>query len=229
MENHNTNSGNPAGAEPTSALIACVTGIVVQVYKIAASKFEKTSIGTRVDFPIRQLVQEVLCEYIAAHDPKGDRAPGQHFIRLDLNEYMLGKFLSGVGRRSANPADYYPALWRGEVILLGKRRLAEKTTGAAIIVYTRDAFLADPQLTNEDRAWLDPAATHILVDVLAFSNTIGAPQLSPHRFVRNMAGGNNAQLTASADELRSEAQLVAAYDESYVTVGDEPVRMPLAH
>jgi hypothetical protein len=217
--NVSLNSGNPAGAEPNSA-IACIAGIFVQVYGIAASKFETACVGTRVAFPMQQFVQEFVAQ--AVNSWKGpDRAPGQHFIQLKLNEYMLGKFLSGVGRRTTDPKEYFPALWRGEVVLLGRRKLAEPTTGVAVIVYTREAYLNDPQIDEAGRRWLDPRTTHVLVDVLAFSNTIGSPQLSPHRFVRNMAGGNNTQLTASADELRAEAQLVAAYDASYVTVGDD--------
>lgn len=190
-----------------------------QVFAIALSKFEKSTVGTRVKLGLTQFVQEFAGEALAKHDHSANRAPGQCFIFLDATPETLNiLFDAGVGRRTTNPSDYFPALWRGEVLLLGRRSLALPVTGAACIIYSREAFLADPDLTEEERRWLDPETQWVLVDVLAFSGPKG--ELSPGRFVRNMAGENNAHMQASADELRAEAVRVAAYDNEYVTVGD---------
>lgn len=203
-------------------IIRIIGGLVIQVHAIAASKFEKmVPVGTKVKLSAQQFCQEILQPALMAHDAGTNRAPGQHFVLLKQlrEENLAAIFESGVGRRTQNPSDYFPVLWRGEVALVGKRSLALPVTGAACIVYTRAAYLADPQITDEGRRWLEPETTHVLVDVLAFSGP--EARLGYARFVKNLAGGNNAQLAATADEIRQEARLVEAYNAEYVVVGDQ--------
>ena len=108
---------------------------------------------------------------------------------------------------------------RGERGIFLKRQHAAKCTGLAVIVYTLDAFKADPQVTPERLAALEDGTTHVLVAVLGFSDS-PKPEVSSHRFTRNAAGGNNEYLAMTADELRAKAKAVVEYEKNWQTVAD---------
>ena len=94
---------------------------------------------------------------------------------------------AGVGPQSTNPTDYVCRLHRGHVGAYLKREHAAPITGCAVVVYTREAYLANPEITAME-AYRIGDATHVLVAVLAFAGP-EAP-LTPHRLVANLAGGN---------------------------------------
>jgi len=84
-------------------------------------------------------------------------------------------------------------------------------------VYTRDAYVADPDITPEDIQALGDS-THVIIAVLASSGP-SAP-LTPHRFVHNLAGGNNEALLWTADEIRAKAKEILSYANEYSVVAD---------
>lgn len=112
---------------------------------------------------------------------------------------------------------------RGEYIIVARRRRLSKeqigkVDGAAAIIYNRDAVLADPQVSDEDKTDFESEKfTHMLVTVLGFRGP-KAPA-SSHRFVRNVAGGNAAYLSKSGDELREEAAAIVEYEQQWMLLG----------
>ena len=128
---------------------------------------------------------------------------------------------AGVGRRSAEPEDYVLRANRGRVNAYLRRSAAAQVESLACIIYTREAYLADPDV-REDMEEFDRItrsdATHVLVAILAAAGP-KAP-LTPIRFVENLAGGNREALLWSADEIRQKATAIAEYDRDWVVVAD---------
>jgi 1-deoxy-D-xylulose 5-phosphate reductoisomerase len=128
----------------------------------------------------------------------------------------------GMGRNRNNPDDYVLRSNRGKVHAYLKRQYAEPVTDCHIVVYTKEAYLADPDI-DEDPNEADfinsqDNVTHVLVAVLASSGV--SSKLSPYRFVKNLAGGNHEALVWSADEIREKAKEIAADVDDWCIVAD---------
>lgn len=181
------------------------------------SAYADAAIGTRV--LDRQGFEVILADAIETHDTAGDRVPGQHFIVL--SEAAKATVSAGVGRRSADPADYVVREHRGRVDAYLKRELAAAVEGVAAVVYTAEAYLSDPDVEGEPEEAArvrESGASHVLVAVLAFAGP-KAP-LSPYRLVHNLAGGNREAEAWSAEEIRRIASEVLAYDSDWAVVAD---------
>ena len=157
---------------------------------------------------------------VAAHNFAVDRVPGQGFISVpEAIPYVS----AGVGHPKADPSAYSLKLYRGAVSAYLKREHAAPVESVACVVYTRDAYLKDPDVTAEERERVTASnflpVTHVLVAVLA---TAGArSQLSPYRFAHNLAGGNREAQLWSADEIRAKAQEIIEYAGQWATVADD--------
>jgi len=177
---------------------------------------DNAAIGTRVTNEVGFI--DVTDRAIRGCDFSAQTVPGQAFIPCnDLVPYLS----AGVGRRTANPEDYVLRLHRGRVDAYLRREQAVPCEGAAIIVYTRDAYLADPDVQKDDaeRTRIEASyATHVLVAVLGFAGP-KAP-LSPYRLTANLAGGNKEAALWTADEIRARAEASIAYDSEWVVVAD---------
>lgn len=149
------------------------------------------------------------------HDVSKDRVPGQHFITLPpaANMYVSG----GVGLNTDRPEDYVLAEHRGRVNAYLKRQFALPVESVSCVVYTRDAYCADPDVTEQERQRIGDC-THVLVAVLASAGP--PPALSPYRLVHNLAGGNKEAMVWTADEIRAKAVGVKSFDDTYSTVAD---------
>ena len=188
----------------------------------ALQAYKGAAVGSRVlyDLPFN----EGLFTAVKDHDPSVDRVAGQHFIVLP--EELYDTVSAGDGRRTDNPNDYVVRSHRGEVGLFLKRLQAGATNFLAVVVYTIEAYIADPdviadadELVRVIRAkWHDHGTSHVLVAVIASS----APQapLTPYRLVKNLAGGNNEALVWSADEIREKARASATYWDEWCVVAD---------
>jgi hypothetical protein len=155
-------------------------------------------------------------EAVANHDFTQDRIQGQAYIVCD----MLAPYVScGVGLQSKNPDDYVLREHRGNVSAYLKREFAAKTTGVALVVYTRAAYLSDPDITPEEASRIIQLdASHIIVAVLA---SAGPPSpLTPYRLVHNLAGGNKEAQVWTADEIRAKAKEALEYHNRWSTVSD---------
>jgi hypothetical protein len=179
-------------------------------------------IGSKVTHPIMFLGP--LYKAVEKHDFSADRIPGQGFIQLPEAVSFVS---AGVGHPTKNPEDYVLREYRGKVSAFLKREFAATTEGCAVVVYTTEAYLADPDITPEEAAriknWLAlpsfyKPVSHVLVAVLAFA---GPPsQLSPHRFTANLAGGNHEAQVWTADEIRAKAKAIMAVENDWTTVAD---------
>ena len=153
---------------------------------------------------------------IAAHDFTTGKVVGQGFSMCpDAVPFVS----AGVGRRSTDASHYNCREHRGVVTAFLKREYAADVTGVALVVYTRDAYMQDPDVTMEECVRVDlTGATHVLVAVLAFAGP-DSP-LPPYRLVWNLAGGNREAAVWTADEIRAKATAAIEYDNQWVTVAD---------
>lgn len=178
------------------------------------SAFGTKVLGTKVLWP--GTFREALEAALEGYDPTGDRVPGQHFVTLP--DTVLPVVSAGVARRDQvpGPEGYVVREHRGRCDAYARREYAAEATGVSVVVYTRVAYLADPDYTPEEVIPED--VTHVIVAVLAFAGP--KPELSPYRLVHNLAGGNLEAETYTADEIRAKARASLEYDNTYVTVSD---------
>ena len=172
--------------------------------------FEERPIGTKIID--HTMFIERLSVAIEVFDFEAQRVPGQGFLVMpDAMPFVS----AGDGPKTDNPDDYHLMVHRGEVSPYLKRDRAGEVAFCAAVVYTREAYAADPEVTAEEAARVSEA-THVLVAVIASSG----PQspLTPHRLVANLAGGNREALAWSADEIRAKALEVHDYWSAWSVV-----------
>lgn len=180
--------------------------------------FDKETVGSKVTDPIPFL--EVLAKALKATDFDSQRVKGQAYIPL---KEALPYVSCGVGVGTDNSSDYIIRKHRGNVSLYLKREHAAPTKSLAVVVYTKEAYLGDPDIQKdpvEMQRARESDSTHFLVAVLA---SAGAPSpYTPGRFVRNLAGGNKEALEWTSGEIREKAKEIIAYydDENWTTVAD---------
>jgi hypothetical protein len=195
------------------------------IHSNVCSAFNPTGIGSRV--VNQELFLAALTKAVLEHDPATDRVPGQHFI--PLTGEVLTSVSAGVGlRKGRKPEDFLVREHRGVIGCYLRRGFAASVDGLAVIVYTALAYLNDPEVkANEAEVkrvnrLLDETdgltPSYVIVAVLASAGP--KPPLSPGRFVANLSGGNKEAATWSADEIRSKAVEVKAYDDTWCVVAD---------
>lgn len=179
--------------------------------------FDFSTVGTKVTD--HATFTAMLGHAVSEHDFTSDDTPGQGYIPLPAEAVAV--VISGVGPRSANRDDYIVRRYRGTDAIFLRRGLAAPPASVAAIVYTRDAYLTDPDVLKdaEEQARIAGSdATHVLVAVLASAGP--RPALGLERLIRNLAGGNKDALAWTADEIRKKAQESICYADDWATVGD---------
>jgi hypothetical protein len=178
------------------------------------SAFQEKAIGTVVTF--HDHFMDVIEAVVSQHDFEKERVPGQAYIEVPAAVPFV---LSGVGKKSPEAWKYHCREHRGVVSAYLKREFAAPVESCAIVVYTRDAYLKDPDVTPEEAARIDAeGATHVLVAVLA---SAGPPSpLPPYRLVWNLAGGNREAALWTADEIRAKAKAAIEFNNEWSTVAD---------
>jgi hypothetical protein len=143
---------------------------------------------------------------------------------------------AGVGPKSADVSRYVLRDWRGEVKPFLKREHASEVESLLVIVYTVDAYLADPQVDASERSQIEAGKattfnprvakpsgfvpyTHVIVAVLANAGP-KPPAYSPSRLVANLAGGNNDAAKWDADTIRAHAVAAQDYAANWSVVAD---------
>jgi hypothetical protein len=199
----------------------------IRICFIAAAQFEGTGVGSVVTNKVAFLgaLNKALETYEFPPDGQGSVALG-----TEANDTVR----AGTAHHTGNPDDYQVVTHRGEVVtVLDREMLSEeqmRPDSVAAIVYTAEAVLADPQVSDEDREYFQEHPNDLyLVTVLGFQ---GPPStISSHRFTRNVAGGNDSFLLPEdiqdAAELRKwytshifdTAQAVVEYEQEWCTVG----------
>ena len=179
--------------------------------------FDDTAVGTRVVQPY--LFMRHLSAAVAVFDFDAQTTPGQGFVSLPKEAFS--SVSAGVGKQRDDPSAYVLRSWRGSVGAYLKREHAAPVESLAAIIYTTDAYLADPDVARDSDEVSRVEATgasHIIVAVLAFAGP-KAP-LSPGRLVSNLAGGNKNALAWNADTIREKAKESAAYAAEWSVVAD---------
>ena len=89
-----------------------------------------------------------------------------------------------------------------------------------MVVYTREAHLADPDVVANptEAARISSDTTHVIVAVLASAGP--SSPLTPFRLVANLTGGNVEALLWTADEIRARAREAFAYAAEWDVVAD---------
>jgi hypothetical protein len=178
--------------------------------------FDPPAIGTRVTH-LKEFL-DALDEAVVKHDFAADRIPGQGFILMPEAVPFVS---AGVGPRTLDPEDYVCRCHRGVVSAYLRRQRAAKVEGCAVVVYTKAAYLVDPDVLAEpaELARIEQSdADYVLVAILAFA---GPKTVLPlYRFVANLAGGNLEALAWTADEIRAKAKEVVECENAWCTVAD---------
>jgi hypothetical protein len=189
--------------------------ISLEIASIVTAFSEKT-VGTKV--VNRQAFVDVAKKAISVYPFHSQRVPGQGFVECPEALLYLS---SGVGKRTNDPKDYHPVLYRGRVELFLKRKNAAELKGCALIVYTKQAYLNDPEVRNdkkERQRISESDCSHVLVSVLGFAGP-KAPY-TPYRLVSNLAGGNKEAETWSVSDIRQKARQSKTYWDEWCTVAD---------
>lgn len=183
----------------------------------SCTAFDVQTIGTKV--VAYEEFYAMLDAALAQHDTSRDKVPGQHYIVLPPE--AATRVSAGVGRRTHNPSAYVLRAHRGRVSAYLKREFAAQADSVAVVVYTREAYFADPDVARggpEANRIREGHATHVIVAVLA---SAGPPSpLTPFRFVANLAGGNKEAQEWTADEIREKARAIVAYADDWDVVAD---------
>ncbi len=180
--------------------------------------YDDETIGSKVidRGHFESFVQQALME----HDTTKDKVPGQHFVQLPVE--ACATVSAGVGPSSENPSHYVVRRHRKRVHAYLRREFAAKAESVAVVIYTIDAVLKDPDCTPEEAERMERCRTagftHCLVAVLAAAGP--PPRLSPYRFTHNLAGGNREALVWTADEIRAKARDIVEFDNDWSTVAD---------
>ena len=190
--------------------------------------FERSTIGSKV-INSREFFM-YLKGAMKDYDVSRDRVPGQHFIVLPVEAYWT--VFAGDGKKTDSADDYVIRNHREGPKMFLRRACAGEVSFLACVVYTREAYMADPDYNPEEP--LPAGATHVVVAVIASSGP--AAPVTPYRFVHNLAGGNNAYaapkcedmddkevidcLQGHIDWLEDEALKVKAYWDEFSVVAD---------
>lgn len=142
--------------------------------------FQTKTIGSKV-LNIPAFLED-LSSLLQNYNPSKDREPGQHFIIMPDSFHTVS---AGDGPKSDNPEDYIVRIHREGPKMFLKRCCAGSVKFLACVVYTREAYLKDPDYYGTEDLG---DATHVIVAVIASSGP-NAP-VTPFRFVHNLAGGN---------------------------------------
>jgi hypothetical protein len=198
------------------------------LFHIAAccSAFSPETVGAKV--LDRRLFDEALEKALASYDTARDGVAGQMCIELPPDAY--GTVSAGVGCRAGRIlADHVIRRHQGRYEVFLQRAFAAPVTQLHVIVYTREAYLADPQIPVAEARQLGEA-THVIMavhvgagpsvplEVRIHAGSTGL--MTPYRFVHGLAGGNLAAAMWTPQEIHEIAKEVIAYDEMWCTVAD---------
>ncbi len=142
---------------------------------------------------------------VAEHDFNADRVPGQGFITLP--EAACTSVSAGVWPAHRRPGRLRDRCAPRPSRCISQERKAAKVETVASIIYTKQAYLQDPDVAKEpeEAARVGASdATHVIVAVLASAGP--KPPLTATRFVHNLAGGNREAEKWTADEIPREGE-----------------------
>jgi len=189
--------------------------------------FNSLTLGSKV--ANRRAFEMALSAALNEHDTSDDRAPGQHFVHLPESAIAHAGITCGIGHRHVinahgntvmrGPEDYVMREHRGLLTSYLKRRTALPCASLACVVYTNEAYNADPQVKKCGRyapAW----ASHVIVAVLASPAGTPTPPRSTFRLADCLAGGNNEADAWTLEDVRIMCKESVGFELQYCVVCD---------
>lgn len=196
---------------------------------LSATK-EKT-VGTKLSDKDKFL--SLLDKETAKVDFENQRVIGQAKVSLPAEAYDTVS--CGVGKRTLNQDDYCIRVNRGEVNLYLKREYAASVANLDVIVYTKDAYLDDPDTKENPEEFARISAAEVDYIVVAILASAEVPsELTYLRFAKNLAGSNKKYdldvivpdngtietIRENIQSLKEEAARVADYNSHWAVVAD---------
>jgi len=144
-------------------------------------------------------------------------------VYIDLPEALLcvsGGLARREGVRHVNVRAH-----RGQFGVYAPRVLAEPPEKLGVVVYTIKAYLADPEVDEEEaRSLIWSQAKYVIVAVLSAPKGVGGDGvMGTYRFTSNLASGNNKYKPENGytlDKAISDAKLCLEYENTWITVAD---------
>jgi hypothetical protein len=194
-------------------------------HDIAAAQFEGYAIGTVVKPECRQKLSETIqVSIVVANISNAGLFGEEGQAVIPLGVETIDWIIPGVAQRKLAGDMYKLAYHRGEYIVVMDRQkavdedLLPEIAHVSAVVYNAKGVLEDPQVEDGHRKhFTDNPDDFLLVTLL--TGTDSPPELSSHRLVRNMAGGNIKYLNMSASELRDEATRTVTFEQNWIIVG----------
>jgi len=164
---------------------------------------------------------------IESFDWSSCKAPGQ--AKIPMSTEACQHVYSGIGLKTENPNDYVIRQWRGSVAMYLKREHAIACDSVKVIVYTKQAYLDDPDCKGNPEKGIigdeeeynrvsQSDCTHVLIAVQADAGP--ESPVAPGRFVANLAGANNEYEAKTAEQLQQLAREIRDYYATYMVVAD---------
>lgn len=183
--------------------------------------FKKETIGTKVlDY---DKFYQNLRKAINDFDWTQCKTPGQAVV--DLVPYSNGdlSYVSGgIGKKTVNPYNYVIRSYREGPHMFLKREFAEPPTSLKVVLYTKEAYLNDPDVINDKKEWDLFNALGCKYVIVAILASVVDSYVSPYRFVANLAGGNRdyEEGKMTYKQLVELAKRVKQFSDSWITVAD---------
>lgn len=154
--------------------------------------FDERAVGTRLNLSKnKHEFLDILGNIVLPMDPAKEKVYGQHFVVLPKELYHF--FSAGDGPKIKDPSAYHVRMWRGEPSMFMKREYAGEVKFLAAVVYTRSAYMLDPDFEKkpeeEQKRFERSLHNRVVVAIIASSGP--AAPVTPNAFVHNIAGGNN--------------------------------------
>jgi len=167
---------------------------------------------------------DVLDEAVSNYDFSQGKVPGQAVIELPskVNDWVSpGSWKRG----SIDPNDFVLRKYRGEVGMYLLRKPDMTSARVRCVVYTRDAYEADPDFTEDEALRMEEFfgnpfdGGYVLVAVLGDPDNVPST-VSFGRFVKNLAGANNEYAVMNKAAVVALAKKVVDYRSRYMGVAD---------
>lgn len=167
--------------------------------------FQTLCIGTKVLEPYHRWFTQILHDSIAAHVfPENGQAK---ILLPDITRPMVSAGIAS--REELREGDFVARKFRNRVGLYARRKFAMQSEKVFAIVYTRDAYIADPDYVEGSLFGL-PDYTHVLVALLGHAGPEDVPYGS-RVLLHNMAGGNNEFLPSTGPNWVESMRNTLAY------------------
>ena len=183
--------------------------------------FDNEAVGSKVYSGLHAHFMKALEKVIEKHDFTTGNVPGQAVVNLPgkVNEWVS----PGTWFRTNNPKDYVVREYRGAVGMFMRRHSGMQSHHVSCVVYTRAAYEADPDFTQDEAVvvneFFGKGNGYVLVAVLGDCDK-NKSTVSYGRFVKNLAGANHEYIVMEKPALVRLAMDVDKYRSTYCGVAD---------